>query len=586
MDTEHVEHPQHEETQEQSPDNSVGAPVRPTLTERVISFWNSCSSFEKLLAGTLTTIALISLFLMIRATNYALTIEVPTRGGSVTEGMIGSPRFVNPVLATSETDRTLTSIIYSGLMRATSEGHVVEDLAESYTISDDGRVYTFKIREDAVFHDGTRVTPEDILFTIERTRDPIVKSPRRAEWEGVVAEAGTDSRTIVFKLEKPYAPFLHNTTLGILPKHHWKGLTSEEFAFSNKNIAPIGSGPYQFVAVTNNDQGIPYLYSLSAFADYKPRPAYISEIFISFFHSEEDALEAFEAGDIDTLGGLSAESMKKLAPAQEVRKDSTLPRVFGLFLNQSRNQALSDLKVRRALEEAIDRPSLIEEVFGTQALALTGPFPTADDTSDSGDLEAASELLDAAGWKIEEGRTVRTKDSQELSVSIATANTQELKLVAQHVADTWKQIGVKVKIELFETGDLNQTILRPRAFDILLFGEITGREPDLFAFWHSSQKNDPGLNLAQYQSKNADAILEKARTTSDETVREASYKEFDALLREDVPAIFLYAPRYTYLVSPRIHMGELPSILEPYERLSDVASWYVETERVWHIFAQ
>ncbi len=560
---------------------------RKSLTSVGIDFWRSCSSFEKIVAGAFAAIALISLFFMIRAVNHALTIEVPTRGGSFTEGMIGSPRFVNPILATSETDRALTSLIYSGLTRATGDGHIVTDLAESYSVSDDGKKYTFVLKENATFHDGTRVTPEDIIFTVEKTRDPIIKSPRRAEWEGVIVDTGTDTRTVVFTLEKPYAPFLQNTTLGILPKHLWKDLTSEEFAFSNKNIAPVGSGPYQFVAVTNNNQGIPYHYALIAFDGYLPRPAYITSIDVSFFHTEDDATAAFTSGDIDAIGGFSAETMQEIAPSIEQKEESTLPRVFGLFLNQARNTALAELSVRRALEEAVDRTALIQDVFGDQALPLTGPIPREGDSEDVADMSRAAELLDAAGWTITDGKTVRTnKDGQELTVSIATANTQELKQVAQFISEAWKTIGVKVKVELFEMGDLNQTILRPRAFDILLFGEITGREPDLYAFWHSSQKSDPGLNLAQYQNKKADAILEKARTTSDATIRAASYEEFDSLLKEDVPAIFLYAPRYTYLLPTRVTMPGLPTVIEPYERFSDITSWHVETERVWHIFAQ
>lgn len=561
--------------------------IKKSITDTGIDFWNACSSFEKIVAGVLAAIALVSLFFMVRAINHALTIEVPTRGGSFTEGMIGSPRFVNPILATSETDRALTSLIYSGLTRATADGHIVNDLAESYTVSDDGKTYTFVLKENVTFHDGTRVTPEDVVFTIEKTRDPIIKSPRRAEWEGVIVATGTDSRTVIFTLEKPYAPFLQNTTLGILPKHHWKDLTSEEFAFSNKNIAPVGSGPYQFVAVTNNNQGIPYHYALTAFDGYLPQPAYITSIDISFFHAEDDATTAFNSGDIEAIGGFSAETMEEITSKIEQKEESTLPRVFGLFLNQSRNTALAELSVRKALEESIDRNALIQEIFGDQALPLTGPIPRDGDTEDTADMSRAAELLDAAGWTISEDKTVRTnKDGQELTVSIATANTQELKQVAQFVSEVWKSIGVKVKVELFEMGDLNQTILRPRAFDILLFGEITGREPDLYAFWHSSQKSDPGLNLAQYQSKKADTILEKARTTSDASVRATSYEEFDAILKEDVPAIFLYAPRYTYILPSRVTMPGLPPVTEPYERFNDITSWYVETERVWHIFAQ
>ena len=114
-------------------------------------------------------------------------IEVPTEGGSLTEGVIGSPRFISPLLATSDTDRDLTTLVYSGLLRASTSG-LIPDLAESFSVSEDGLEYTFTLRENIKWHDGEPVTADDVVFTIEKAQDPTLRSPKRAVWEGVVVE--------------------------------------------------------------------------------------------------------------------------------------------------------------------------------------------------------------------------------------------------------------------------------------------------------------------------------------------------------------------------------------------------------------
>lgn len=558
------------------------------ITTRALLIWNSLRITERVTALVLIALVALSFFAMIRELNKSITVEVPLRGGSLHEGMVGSPRFVNPILAVSETDRSLTSLIYAGLTRTLSNGDIVPELAESYTQSDNGKEYTFILRPDAQFHDGTTVTADDVLFTIQKTSDPIIKSPRRADWEGVHVEK-RDDRTIVFTLEKPYAPFLANTTLGILPKHAWSELTDEEFIFSNKNIAPIGAGPYVFTAISYDTGGIPFEYTLKSFDKYSLGEPYISTLLFSFYHSTEDLLSAWNSHDIDTVGGLSPKDTQALSTGNTTHESAILPRVFAIFFNQTHNAALADLPVRKALQTALEKDTIIDEVLSGYAVPLSGPLPNFTKKGNA-DLEAkdsstiASDILTEAGWKIDATTRTRFKDNKELIISLATANNDELKAIAEKISAAWGSIGVRVKIELFETGDLNQSVLRPRAFDALLFGEVTGREPDLFAFWHSSQRNDPGLNIAQYSDKKADMELEKARTTSDPKEKQQLYAAFAERLSKDVPAIFMYAPQYTYLHQYTTPHVVLAPIMEPYERFSDVHAWYVESERVWRIF--
>ena len=160
---------------------------------------------------------------MLLKVNQYFIVEVPSSGGIYKEGIVGTPRFINPVLSISDADRDLTSLVYSGLMRQHTDDTLIPDLAETVEISEDGLSYFFKIRDDAVFHDGEPVTSEDIIFTILTTQNPIIKSPKRANWDGITIEK-IDDKNLTFHLQQPYAPFLNNTTLGILPKHIWQGV--------------------------------------------------------------------------------------------------------------------------------------------------------------------------------------------------------------------------------------------------------------------------------------------------------------------------------------------------------------------------
>ena len=539
--------------------------------------------------AALCAISSIALLYMLNA---SLLVAAPAPGGSLTEGLLGSPRFINPVLALSDADRDLTALTYSGLLRATPDGSYVPDLAQEYSVSEDGRVYTFVLRPGATFHNGKPVLAEDVVFTVQKIQETALKSPLRANWDGVLAEA-QDQRTVRFTLSSPYAPFVKNLTLGILPKALWSTVSAEEFPFSELNATPVGSGPYRVADVSRTASGIPSSYELEPFAGYSLGRPYLS-LTLRFYQSEDSLMQALKEGEVDAASGISPE---KLAGQDDINIATTpLNRVFGVFFNQNQSELLRQRAVRQALSAAIDRSDLIQKVLGGYGTALLGPVPPSLLALDAGSstpngLEAARAMLERDGWSMGEGnvlqKTTGKGDSAQtttLSFDLATANVPELRAAAQYLSDTWGQIGVQVNVKVFEAGDLSQNVIRPRKYDALLFGEVIGRELDLFAFWHSSQRNDPGLNVAGYANATADNVLEKLRQTSDQAARATLYEEFAAELAADIPAVFLYAPDFVYSVPKDIQGLDLGLVESPSDRFLSVIQWHREVDYVWPLF--
>jgi peptide/nickel transport system substrate-binding protein len=559
----------------------------------------SFSPSEKAVFIFLIAVLIGSAFFILSRINQSLLIEVPREGGTVTEGVIGSPRFINPLLAASDADRDLTALVYSGLLKPTPEGGLIEDLAESYRISQDGLVYDFILKNGISFHDGKPVTADDIIFTIERAQDSSLKSPKRASWDGVSAQRVSE-REIRFILKVPYAPFLENTALGILPKHIWKNADAEQFPFSNFNIEPIGSGPYKVRSISRNSSGVPSVYELAPFNKYALGKPYIKKIRMVFYPSEEALLKGYAGKTVRNINSVSYGKLKDLSNKNTRIERSVLPRIFAVFFNQNQAPIFSNKEVRRALDAAIDKKKIVEEVLGGYGTKIESPIPpgilktqkgdlTANGEGEAGaDKKSPREILESDGWEWnaeEEVWKKKTKtEEQRLDFSIATSNTPELKLAAEIIAGAWREIGIRVDLKIFDVGDLNQNVIRPRKFDSLLFGEIIGRELDLFAFWHSSQRNDPGLNIALYANITADKLLEEARGTRGRENREEKYREFEKEILSDIPAVFLYSPDFIYIVANDIEGLKIGLVTTPGERFINVHKWYIETDKVWGFF--
>ncbi len=557
----------------------------------------SFSYSQVLLFYVLLAALIISVVTALELWNKSHMIAVPTRGGTLSEGIVGTPRFVNPLLALSDADRDLTTLVYSGLLRVNAEGELIPDLALSYTVSEDGLTYTFTLKSEATFQDGQAVTSEDVRYTVERAQDTVVKSPKRASWEGVSVET-PNARTVVFHLKQGYASFLENTTLGILPKHLWKPVTSELFAFSELNLHAVGSGPYTIIKIRKDGAGTPLSYELTPFDGFVLQAPRIATLRLSFYQNEDNLTRAYLRREISAVSALSPTLVKSL-PLQNGRIErAPLPRVFGVFFNQNQNKIFAQEEVRKALDTAIGKQRLVDTVLAGYGTVLTGPLPagaigyaaplTATPQTDSDKLLQAQALLQQGGWKLNAtSRVMERMDKQgvqALRFTLATVNTPELKEVAELIAGNWKKIGAQVEVKTFELGDLNQNVIRPRKYDALLFGEIIGRDPDLFSFWHSSQRNDPGLNIALYTNLQADRLLEQIRGEHDPVQRLARMKQFDQTLRTDTPAVFLYSPAFLYVLPTAVRGVNITSVTVPSERYLHIYQWYIEEEHIWPFF--
>src|SRR3989344_2926304 len=246
---------------------------------------------EKYIVLIIAAIASVALVGAVAFASSSFLVTTPVPGGNFTEGILGVPRFINPLLSTSDPDRDLVTLVYSGLTRPMPSESFRPDLASSYSISEDGLTYTFTIKEGLTWHDNVAITSNDVAFTVRLIQDERIRSPRRANWEGVRLET-PDDRTVIFKLKQPYAPFLENTTIGILPEHVWRNVSPEEFALSINNIRAIGSGPYRIEKVETDGNGIPKQVKLRSFHDFALGEPYIEEIFLRFYGEERALIEA------------------------------------------------------------------------------------------------------------------------------------------------------------------------------------------------------------------------------------------------------------------------------------------------------
>lgn len=558
------------------------------------------SPFERLVLYVCTVVLAASTLGLLAGVNAAVSVDVPSSGGSLVEGEIGPARFINPLIAMSQADLDLSMLVYSGLMRAMPDGSLVSDLASSYEISADGTTYTFKIRDGAKFHDGARVTSADVVFTVQKAQDPAIKSSHRADWEGVQVSA-PDAQTVVFKLPRAYAPFLQNTTMGILPQHLWADVTAEEFPFSPINTHPVGTGPYKVAKLETNTTGSATRYELEPFKQYALGTAYIKHITFLFYPNEDAIVRGFNRGEVDAIAGISPDQISAITRTDTSILKVPLPRVFGVFLNQNHAAVFTDASARSALDAAIDKQRLIQLALRGFGVTLSSPIPPSALTFTEADttlppaastaytddtIANARAILQRGGWKFDEStRTWTNGKKQTLSFALATADSPELVATANAVAAAWTALGAQVDVQIFPIAELNTTVIRPRQYDALLFGEVVGRELDLFAFWHSSQRNDPGLNLALYTNSQADTLLANARATTNEQEREKLYTDFAAIVTKDKPAIFLYAPDFLYAVPKNLRGIELGALSSPAERFLTAYKWYADTERVWSIFA-
>lgn len=561
-------------------------------------------------------------------------VLMPARGGGYTEGVIGAPRYINPLLAqTNDVDMDLSRLIFSGLLKYNKQLELVPDLAESYTISEDQKTYIFTLRKNAYWHDGIQVTADDVVFTFLIAQDARLKSPLLFSLRGAEIKKRSPFE-VEITLNEVYAPFLEVMTIGILPKHIWEGIPLENAHLTEFNIKPIGSGMWKFKSLTKDKLGNIKSYTLVPFENFYGQKPYLEQLTFKFYPKIEDAIDALNNRSVEGVSFVPQELQNQVKNPLVEFYSFYLPQYTAVFFNQEKNTHLKEKRLREALAMGVDKTKILTEALNLQGEIIHGPILPGF-IGYNPDLQKieyrpakAVEYIQQIGWEkispkeyenflktqkakneeesqadeqnsenqneTEQNETEKTfpppesdqpfywrKGDDILTITLTTADFPGNRATAELIRQFWKNIGIVVSLQYADETTIRQEIIRQRNYEALLYGEIIGSDPDPYPFWHSSQTQYPGLNLANFSNRRVDALLEEARQTTDVNERIAKYLEFQDIVVQEVPAIFLYSPIYTYAVHEKIQALDIDRVILPRDRFNNIEEWFIKTKRQW-----
>jgi ABC-type dipeptide transport system, periplasmic component len=554
------------------------------------NFWHSLSKIEKELFWAAIAIILFSALAYGINWYFTNTTVVPKEGGVIREGFVGQPTTLNPIFAANEIDQSLCNLVYSGLLKNDGKGGVIPDLADSYEKSDDGRHWVVRLRKDVFWHDGTPFTADDVVFTISTIQNPETNSPYRVAWQGVTVTKISDF-TLTFDLKNPYAFFEENLKQKIIPKHIFGDIPLANIKnLSQYNFEPIGTGPFMYQKFDADKKGYINYYAFVANPKYYNGRPYINNYVVKFYKSESEMLRAFNYHQLDLINAVSAETIQKIDRFYQLYP-YVLPQYFAVFLNGNISKVLADRNVRYALNYAIDRKAIINQVFNNLAEPVEGPLLKWMRGYDSNldyeySVDKAKEILTKDGWQdldndgILEKSLAKGEAPTPLKFTLITPSSNFLIETASLLKKYWKEIGADVEIKVVDAKELQENYLTTRLYDALIYGNIINLNPDLFPFWHSSQKFYPGLNLALYENSAVDKLLENIRLSADKNNNERDLAKVYSLIVSDAPAVFLYNPKLFLITTPSLHIENLVRINSSQERYFNVYQWYLKTKRV------
>ena len=505
--------------------------------------------------------------------------QVPAPGGVYVEGVVGHPTYLNPLLSPfNDADKDVVSLVFSGLTRLSPDGSVVPDLATDWSLSPDGKVYTFHLR-DAVWQDGQPVTADDVVFTIDQIQATAFPgSPEFARLWQSVKVAKIDPRTVQFSLAEPYAPFLEYTTLGLLPSHLLSGVSGRAWLSNPFNAQPVGSGPFQVKSASLQEvelQPNPHYYG--------QRP-YLDGITFRYFDSVQAAYDALRRGDVQGLGGIPPDDVLGLAsdPRIALQQEPEYAQLNLLILN-TQEPLFADDVVRRALDLAIDRSKVIQAAIGGEGVPAAGPIMpeswafVPQSNAYQYDPTQAAHLLDQAGWILPSPGALRQKAGQPFRFVLLAVNEPDRLRTAQEISRQLRLIGVQADVQTAGWSGIVQDFLAPHRFDAVLTETYSPTaDPDPYPFWHSSQIKN-GLNIAGWSNRIADQLLEDGRRQEDRQARQDDYTKFQKLFAQEQPGILLYYPVYVYALPASLKGVTLGLMTQPADRFQTVANWYLRT---------
>jgi peptide/nickel transport system substrate-binding protein len=506
-------------------------------------------------AGVSILIALLCILIATGIYLRSKTIIVPAYNTTLSIGTIEQPRYFTPLYASQDTEKIISGLLYAGLYKKTSDSTYVYDLANNITKSGTGTEIDITLRDDISFANGDPITADDVIFTYKLLSDPQVRSVDKVRYEGLEFEKVSDTNFIIH-LKKPF-PFVEELlTAGILSQKEYADKSLDNFVISELNQDSVSSGMYEVNSKTLDNGGKLEKLELVSNANYKGKRPYIKYIDIYYYTSKSNLSKAFNNKDIDIIFDADTEIKNAITKKNYLESVYTLPRIVAIFLNGNKKDSFAKKYNREEIYEAVNRNAFLDLGFPTY------------------DMLPSSERL-------------ATSSVTEYSTSTFTLTLPDMDRridVATKIKDMLLTKGITVNLDVKDQTELNQNIIRNRDYEAILGTIEIQNSSDLYAFWHSSQRNAPGLNISSYTSKTFDSNLENIKTATNS----ANIQTYLDALRDEFYSEYPYIPLYTP-TRQVIYRDNLKAVFPKHtstskDLITDIDNWYNGTEKVWSIF--
>lgn len=529
------------------------------------------------MAIALGAVLVIAALLASSALSTAAATE-PLTGRVYVEGVVGSPQQLNPLVQdenASQAERDLAALLFEGLTQIGPDGSVQPALAESWTASDDARVYTFTLA-DRAWHDGAPVTADDVLYTVRGVQnaefpgDPAVA----ALWRNVLVEA-PDDRTIRFELSAPTASFPSIARLPILPSHLYRTLRPGQWPTAQWSQRPIGTGRYMLQAI-DNDQML-----LAPFSDHPDAPS-LDALLLRFYPTADAAVLALSRREVSGVATVATAGRRAPDPPRHTRRVVAPLGDYTILTFNLDQPPLDDLQFREAMALGINRELLINTVLGGQGRQLDTPIlPGTWAFDEAAQLpafrrSAAQQQLGALGYVDTNGDGFLERDGQRLVLPLLVADTSEFTALASEIARQLRAIGIAIEVRRVPPSELPAE-LAARNFALALHRwNNVGADPDVFALWHSSQA-EGRFNYAGLRDQQIDQLLAEARATTDDDQRAELYGAFQQRWSALIPSLPLYQSVLVYDIDAAIDIPRQPAplLISRADRWTLVDRWRV-----------
>ena len=511
----------------------------------------------------------------------------PTPGGLYNEGIIGTFTNANPIYANGAADTAVSRLVFSGLFKYDQQNKLVGDLAIGYKTGSSLKQYTVYLKKNIKWQDGKPFTADDVVFTYKTIQNIEAESSLYSSWQGITVSK-TSSSSVTFNLPNPLTAFPYSLTNGIVPAHLLSKIPVQQLRSASFNTSPVGTGPFiwRYVDVTggSSDDRQQHI-SLAAYKNYWQGRPKLDGFSIITFSSEKRLVDTFKSKQLNAMSGLEA-------LPQELAKDKNIQTYITpsssavmAFFNNSK-PGLSDAKVRQALVSSVDRSKLahlspyplhlvdeplLRNQLGYDKTLAELPY----------NLDSANQLLDQAGW-VRDANGYRVKAGQILTFNLLSQDTNTYETTATFLQQQWSKLGIKVNVNYRTSEDLQTSFIANHSYDILLYGISIGVDPDVYAYWDSTQASVTSqghLNLSEYKSASSDQALEGGRTRDDVSLRAAKYKVFLTNWRNDAPALALYEPNFIYITRGPVFNYERDSANSASDRYYNVQNWMIRQKK-------